>query len=221
MQAGFREYSEHRRFSTAESFERASSFAAHMLTRRTVRDFSAEPVNSETVDECLRIALSAPSGANQQPWKYVLVSNPEVRRELRAAAEAEEREFYQSRAPEEWLSALIPFGTNAEKPFLETAPILICVFAESWKSLPDGGRGKHYYVSESVGISVGFLLASLHYAGLATLTHTPSPMHFLNRLLNRPENERPYLIVVAGYPADGCQVPDIVKRTPDDCVIRL
>ncbi|MBL8815476.1 MAG: nitroreductase family protein [Planctomyces sp.] len=221
MQSTFRKYSEHRRWSRAEEHFRAAGFAAHMLTRRTVRDFSSEPVDSETVDECLRVALSAPSGANQQPWKYVVVSNPGTRKELREAAEAEEREFYQNRAPDEWLKALSPFGTNSEKPFLETAPIVICVFAETWGQMPDGRRRKHYYVSESVGISVGFLLASLHYAGLATLTHTPSPMQFLNRLLKRPENERPFLIVVAGYPAEGCLVPDISKRRMDESVIRI
>jgi nitroreductase len=192
-----------------------------MATRRTVREFSQESVDPAVVTHCLEVALTAPSGANQQPWKFVVVENRAVRRQLREAAEAEEREFYNGRAPDEWLNAVAPFGTDASKPFLETAPVLICIFAETWQSLPEGSRGKNYYVSESVGIATGFLIAALHHAGLATLTHTPSPMKFLNSILARPDNERPFLIVVAGFPAENCQVPVIRKRSMNEAVRRI
>jgi nitroreductase len=216
----FRPYHEHAAFTDAESLARAVSFRDHMLRRRTVREFSSRPVARDVVDAALQVALAAPSGANQQPWSFVVVESPTVRAELRAAAEAEEQEFYSHRAPQEWLDALQPFGTDASKPFLETAPVLIAIFARTWKPLPDGQRGKHYYVSESVGIATGFLIAALHHAGLATLTHTPSPMNFLNRILHRPEHERPYLLLIAGHPADNCQVPEITKRPVGESVFR-
>lgn len=162
-----------------------------------------------------------PSGANLQPRSFVVVESSAARSELRVAAETEEREFYEHRAPQEWLDALLPFGTDASKPFLETAPVLIAIFACSWMPLPDGRKGKHYYVSESVGIAAGFLIAALHQAGLATLTHTPSPMQFLNRILGRPDHERPYLLLVAGYPAADCQVPDITRRPFAESVFRV
>ena len=200
---------------------RSEALRSHMATRRTVREFSDEPVNMAVVDHCLNVALSAPSGANQQPWTFVVVEDQAVRRKLREAAEAEEREFYNGRASDEWLDAVAQFGTDALKPFLETAPVVICIFAESWKSMPDGARGKNYYVTESVGIATGFLITALHFAGLATLTHTPSPMKFLNAILGRPENERPFLILVAGFPAENCPVPEIIKRCFHDVVIRI
>jgi len=192
-----------------------------MQTRRTVRQFSSEPIDTEIIDDCLRTALLAPNGANRQPWTFVVVENPEVRKQIREAAETEEREFYSNRAPDEWLNALAPLGTDASKPFLETAPVLICIFAEAWKQLDDGTQQKNYYVSESVGIASGFLIAALHHAGLATLTHTPSPMKFLNNILNRPKNERAYLILVAGFPESDYEVPVITKRPFDEVVIRI
>ena len=158
-------------------------------------------------------AGSAPSGANSQPWHFVVVSHAATRHEIRVEAEKEEHEFYASRAPQEWLDALAPLGTDASKPFLEIAPYLIAIFAESYGQLPDGRKVKHYYVTESVGIATGMLITALHHSGLATLTHTPSPMNFLNRILNRPENERPFLLLVVGYPAENCVVPEITKKT--------
>lgn len=217
----FRFYSEFTRLCPDEMLSRAEAMAVHMATRRTVREFSLEPVDRAIVNHCLQVALTAPSGANQQPWKFVVVEDQVVRRQIREAAEAEEREFYNGRAPDEWLNAVAPFGTDASKPFLETAPVVICIFSETWKLLSDGSRAKNYYVSESVGIATGFLIAALHHAGLATLTHTPSPMKFLNSILARPDNERPFLILVAGFPADGCRVPIITKRSMNEAVIRI
>ena len=217
----FRPYSEFTRLCPDEMLSRAKALAVHMATRRTVREFSREPVDPAIVNHCLQVALTAPSGANQQPWTFVVVDDRAVRRQLREAAEAEEREFYNGLAPDEWLDAVAPFGTDASKPFLETAPVVICIFAQTWKSLPDGNRGKNYYVSESVGIATGLLIAALHHAGLAALTHTPSPMKFLNSILARPDNERPFLILVAGFPADDCLVPVITKRSMDEAVIHV
>jgi iodotyrosine deiodinase len=216
----FRPYSEFSVMSDEESLGRSEAFLNQMRTRRTVREFSARPVAREVVDNCLKVAMAAPSGANQQPWTFVIIEGAELRNRLRKAAEQEEHEFYSQRAPQEWLNALAPFGTDASKPFLEIAPVLIAIFAQAWKRLPDGGRGKHYYVNESVGIATGFLIAALHNAGLATLTHTPSPMNFLNQLLGRPENERPFLLLVAGYPSDTCCVPVIEKKAFSEVVVR-
>ncbi len=191
---------------------RAAAFATELRRRRTVRHFSEEPVPAEVVRECLWAAGSAPSGANMQPWHFVVVSDPSIKRRIREAAEAEERAFYEGRAPEEWLEALEPLGTNAEKPFLETAPLLIAIFAQRFGSAEDGSRVSHYYVTESVGIATGMLIAALHHAGLATLTHTPSPMDFLNRILGRPQSERAFLLLVTGYPGEGAAVPVIAKK---------
>lgn len=192
---------------------RARKFRELVATRRTVRDFSSEPVAKEIIDECLRAAGTAPSGANRQPWHFAVVSNSELKKKIRLAAEAEEKEFYQTRAPEDWLQALAPLGTDADKPFLETAPYLIVVFAEKYGQDDAGEKQKNYYVTESVGIACGILLTALHSAGLATLTHTPSPMKFLNDLLQRPVAEKPLMIIVVGYPAAGAQIPDISRKS--------
>ena len=195
-----------------EMFDRAAAFYADISRRRTVRDYADRPVPREVIEECLLAAGRAPSGANLQPWHFVVVSDPAVKRRIREAAEAEEREFYSGRAPQEWLDALAPLGTDEHKPFLETAPYLIAIFAQSYGQLPDGRKVKNYYVQESVGIATGFLIAALHNAGLATLTHTPSPMGFLNDILDRPANERPFLLLVVGHPAEDAQVPVIDKK---------
>ncbi len=200
---------------------RATAFYADMRRRRTVRHFSDRPVPREIIEHCIRAAATAPSGANMQPWHFVVVSDPAIKRQIRAGAEAEEREFYERRAPQEWLAALAPLGTDAEKPFLETAPYIIVVFAQSYGLLPDGRRVKHYYASESVGIATGILITAVHQAGLASLTHTPSPMGFLNEILDRPSNERPYLVLVVGYPATEAVVPLIAKRPFEEIVTFL
>ena len=194
-------------YAPAEMKRRARAYARDIRRRRTVRDFSARPVDPEVIESCLKAAGSAPSGANLQPWHFVVVTTPEVKHRIRIAAEQEEQEFYTSRAPAAWLRALAPLGTDPNKPFLETAPVLIAIFAQRFGRLPDGSRVKHYYVAESVGIATGFLLVGLHHAGLATLTHTPSPMGFLNTILARPAHEKPYLLVVVGYAAEDCKVP--------------
>jgi nitroreductase len=199
-----------------EMRHRAVEFRDEMERRRSVRFFSDRPVPRDIVEQCLRAAGTAPSGANLQPWHFVAVADAAVKRRIREAAEREERAFYHGRAPQEWLDALAPLGTDEHKPYLEIAPWLIAVFAESYGALPDGRRVKHYYVSESVGIATGFLLAALHHAGLAALTHTPSPMGFLNRVLDRPRHERAYLLVVAGYPAPDARVPDIGRKRLED-----
>ncbi len=191
---------------------RAAAFYAEMSTRRTVREFADRPVPRSIIETCLRTAGTAPSGANMQPWQFIVVQDAQVKRKIRTAAEAEEAEFYASRASREWLEALAPLGTDEHKPFLETAPYLIAIFVESYGISHAGKRVKHYYATESVGIATGLLIAALHHAGLATLTHTPSPMGFLNQILGRPENERPFLLLVVGYPADEAQVPVITKK---------
>lgn len=196
----------------------SKEFLARMKQRRTVRHFSDQPVPMEVIENCLRAAGTAPSGANLQPWHFVVVSDPFVKQDIRQAAEEEELLFYTQRAPEEWLEALSPLGTDVEKPFLETAPYLIAVFAQSYGLTPSGKRVKNYYVSESVGIATGILISALHLCGLVTLTHTPSPMGFLNRLLDRPKNERPFLLLVVGYPALGAQVPVITKKSYEQIV---
>ena len=199
-------------YSPEEMKERATAFRRNMQRRRTVRSFSDRPVPREIIEECLITAGTAPSGANMQPWHFVAVSDQAIKSLIREAAEDEEREFYHERAPQEWLDALAPLGTDENKPFLEKAPWLIAVFAQRYGMHPDGTSFKHYYVQESVGIAVGFLIAALHNAGLATLTHTPSPMNFLNYILHRPAREKPFLLLVAGYPEEGALVPDISKR---------
>jgi iodotyrosine deiodinase len=195
-----------------EVIRRAADFHAEMTRRRTVRDFSDRPVPREVIENCLRSAGSAPNGANLQPWHFVAVSDPALKHEIRVAAEAEEKDFYEHRAPNEWLEALAALGTDAHKPFLETAPWLIAIFAQPYRLLPDGQRMKHYYARESVGIATGFLVAAVHRAGLASLTHTPSPMNFLNKLLHRPTHEKPFLLLVVGHPAEEAIVPDIQRK---------
>lgn len=195
-----------------EMRRRAAAFYDDMRRRRTVRHFSDRPVPRDVIDLCLRTAGSAPSGANRQPWHFVVVGVPALKREIREAAEREEREFYAGRATDEWLEALAPLGTDEHKPFLEMAPYLIAVFAERYLVGDDGSRRPNYYVTESVGIATGLLIAALHHAGLATLTHTPSPMGFLNEILHRPENERPFLLLVVGYPSAEAVVPDIGRK---------
>lgn len=195
-----------------EMIARAKAFREELSRRRTVRMFSERPVPRAVIEECLRAAGTAPSGANLQPWHFVVVSDPEVKRRIREAAEVEEREFYAHRAPADWLAALAPLGTDEHKPYLETAPYLIAIFGQRHGVHPDGSRATHYYVTESVGIATGFLIAALHHAGLCTLTHTPSPMGFLNEVLDRPASERPFLLLVAGYPAEDAVVPEISKK---------
>ena len=195
-----------------EMIGQSAWFYRTMRQRRTVRDFSDRPVPREVIDNALRTAGTAPSGANMQPWHFVVVSDPGIKREIRVAAEAEEREFYARRASAEWLKALEPLGTDENKPFLEIAPYLIVVFLQKFSHNQAGERLKNYYTSESVGIACGMLLASLHLAGVATLTHTPSPMRFLNRICARPRDERPFMVIVAGYPQAGASVPAIAKK---------
>lgn len=190
----------------------AQEFYQEIRKRRTVRDFADRPVSREIIENALRAAGTAPSGANMQPWHFVVVGDQALKKEIRQAAEHEEREFYEHRASEEWLKALEPLGTDKRKPFLETAPWLIAVFLKKFSHDAEGNRLKNYYTAESVGIACGFLLAALHQAGLATLTHTPSPMKFLNRLLDRPKTERPYMLIVTGYPAPDAKVPVIGKE---------
>jgi nitroreductase len=204
-------------YDQAERIARAASFADFAARRRTIRDFAPRPVPRELIANCLRAAGSAPSGANQQPWRFVAVSDPVLKHRIRLAAEAEEREFYQHRAPDEWLAALAPLGTDADKPFLEIAPWLIAVFYERFAFDAEGNKVKRYYPHESVGIACGVLISALHHCGLATLTHTPSPMAFLNEILERPKNEMPYLLLVVGHPAEGCRVPDI-ERLPLEAI---
>jgi nitroreductase len=191
---------------------RAADFLAELTRRRTVRDFSDRPVPRPIIEDCIRAAATAPNGANQQPWHFVVVSNPDLKRQIRAGAEEEEREFYSRRATPEWLEALAHLGTDEHKPFLERAPWLIAIFAQSYEPLAEGGKRKNYYVTESVGIATGMLVTALHEAGLATLTHTPSPMGFLNRILQRPDHERAFLLLVVGHAAEGARVPDITKK---------
>ncbi len=191
---------------------RAAGFRANMQLRRTLREFSKRPVPQVLIEECIRAAGTAPSGANMQPWHFAVVSDASIKQQIRIAAEQEEREFYEHKAPQEWLNALAPLGTDEHKPFLEAAPYLIVVFAQSYGLLPDGRKVKHYYAQESVGIATGILITALHLAGLVSLTHTPSPMGFLNQILGRPAQERPFLILVVGYPADEATVPALTKK---------
>jgi nitroreductase len=191
---------------------RARELHRLLRKRRTVRDFSERAVPREIIEECLLAAATAPSGANQQPWHFVVVSDPEIKKRIREAAEAEEREFYGGRAPDEWLEALSHLGTDEHKPFLEEAPYLIVIFAQNYGVREDGSKAKHYYVTESVGIATGMLIAAIHNAGLVSLTHTPSPMGFLNEILERPAHERPFLILVVGYPKEDARVPRISKK---------
>lgn len=183
-----------------------------MRRRRTVREFSDRPVPRAVVEDCIRTAMTAPSGANMQPWHFVVVQDPEIKRQIRQEAERVEADFYSGRASDEWLQALAPLGTDKHKPFLELAPSLIVIFAQLHGRDQQGGTVKHYYVNESVGIATGMLITATHHAGLACLTHTPSPMRFLNEILQRPTHERPYLILAVGYPARQARVPSITKK---------
>lgn len=201
-----------REYSPEEMAERAAAFRQQMQRRRTVRYFSDRAIPREVIKDCLLAAGTAPSGANLQPWHFVVVSDPAIKHRIRVEAEQEEHEFYNGRAPQEWLDALTPLGTDEHKPFLETAPYLIVIFAQSYGVLPDGRKVKNYYVQESVGIATGILITAVHNAGLVSLTHTPSPMGFLNEILGRPANEKPFLILVVGYPAMDAVVPDIGKK---------
>ncbi len=201
--------------------EQSSTFLAAMRTRRTVRDFSDRQVPLTLIKNCIKTAAAAPSGANKQPWQFVIVQDPQVKKEIRKAAEAEEKEFYSHRATEEWLADLNQFGTDWHKPFLETAPYLIVVFQQVYAMESSGHHRKNYYVSESVGISCGFLLAAIHNAGLVSLTHTPSPMKFLQEILHRPENERAFLLIPVGYPAEGAAVPFISKKPFSEIAITI
>jgi nitroreductase len=196
-----------------EMQRRAAEFYADIRRRRTVRHFSDRPVPREIIEQCLLAAGTAPNGANKQPWHFVVVSDTAVKRKIREGAEAEERAFYNGRAPNEWLEDLAPFETNAVKPFLEIAPYLIVIFAQNYGLAADGSKVKHYYVNESVGIATGILITAIHHAGLVSLTHTPSPMGFLNEILDRPANERPFLILVVGYPDEEAMVPTISKKS--------
>jgi iodotyrosine deiodinase len=205
----------HARMSPTDSVRAANAFADRMSARRSVREFSPAPIPDGVIETAIRAAASAPSGANIQPWRFVVVTSPVLKRRLRLAAEAEEREFYTRRAPEEWLSALAPIGTDWSKPFLEIAPAVIVVF-----EVHQGPNSpKPYYVKESVGIAVGLLIAALHHAGLVTLTHTPSPMRFLNEVCERPTEERPYLVMPVGYPADGARVPDLSRKALGEVMV--
>jgi len=199
-----------------EMRRRLNEFYAEVSRRRTVRQFSDRPVPRDIIETALEAANTAPSGANLQPWHFVIVGGPETKKKIREAAEAEEREFYEHRASAEWLEALRPLGTDSNKPFLETAPWLIAVFLQKFGELADGRKVKHYYPTESTGLATGILITALHHAGLVTLTHTPSPMKFLNEILGRPASERPFLLLVVGYPAEDARVPDISrKQLPD------
>jgi nitroreductase len=202
----------YREFPIEKMRERIAEFYADVDRRRTVREFSDRPVPRDIIETALTAANTAPSGANLQPWHFAVVSGAATKKKIREAAEVEEREFYEHRASEEWLAALEPLGTDDHKPFLETAPYLIAVFLQKYGELPDGRKVKHYYPAESTGLATGVLITALHRAGLATLTHTPSPMKFLNEILGRPKSERPFLLLVVGYPADDARVPDIKRK---------
>lgn len=208
------------RHSEPEMIARARDYADAMARRRTVRDFSPGPIPEEVLDHAIRAAASALSGAHQQPWTFVVISDGDRKRRIREAAEEEERVSYGGRMPAEWLAALEPLGTDWRKPHLTDAPHVIVVFAQAY-GVVEGRRVKHYYVDESVGIAVGMLLSCLHLAGLATLTHTPSPMGFLRELCGRPANERPYVVIPVGYPAAGATVPDLERRSLGDVVVKL
>ena len=207
------------RLTTPEMLQRAQDLRQLMDRRRSVRHFSPEPVPFELIAEVVRTAGTAPSGAHKQPWTFCVVGDPDLKRRIREAAEEEERVNYGGRMSDEWLDDLKPFGTDWQKPFLETAPWLVVVFKRAYELEADGAKHQNYYVNESVGIATGFLLAAAHHAGLATLTHTPSPMNFLARVLARPDNERPFLLIPMGYPAEGCLVPDLHRKPVEGVMV--
>ena len=204
------------RLPPGEMRQRASAFYEQIKRRRTIREFSGDEVPRDVIETCLLAAGTAPSGANHQPWHFAVVQTPALKKRIREEAEIEERDFYERRAPQEWKDALAPLGTDAAKPFLEEAPLLIAIFGQKNTQMDDGSSVKNYYVPESVSIATGFLIAALHHAGLATLTHTPSPMGFLNSILSRPAYERPFLLLVVGYPAEDACVPDISKKALEE-----
>lgn len=198
--------------SDEEMLQESEQFYQNIKRRRTVRDFSEQPVDRAIIENAVSAAGTAPSGAHKQPWHFAIIANPDVKRTIRIAAEVEEREFYGGKAPQAWLDDLKVFETNEQKPFLETAPYLIAVFLERNTVDADGTKHKNYYMPESVGIATGILLTALHTSGLATLTHTPSPMKFLNEILDRPSNEKPYMLIVTGHPAQDAMVPDLTRK---------
>ncbi len=208
----------HESYPNAEMIERSKSFYEWMDLRRTIRDFSDKKIPTEVLQNVIRTASTAPSGAHKQPWTFCVVTNPEIKSKIRVAAEQEEFESYQGRMTQEWLEDLAPLGTSWEKPFLEIAPVLIIVFRRSYE-LKDGKKKNNYYVNESVGLACGFLLAAIHNAGLCALTHTPSPMNFLCEILSRPENEKPFLLIPVGYPSEDCKVPELARKSLSDVLI--
>ena len=216
LKANFQPLSSYIEYPIEEMKQRATAFRKEMQRRRTVRNFSDRPIPREIIEECLLTAGTAPNGANLQPWHFVVVSDPRVKREIRIAAEQEEAEFYHRRAPQEWLDAVAAIGADEHKPFLDTAPYLIAIFGKNHSELPDGRRVKNYYVNESVGIAAGMLITAIHNAGLVSLTHTPSPMGFLNDILHLPPDEKPFLLLVVGYPAEDAQVPAIQKKSLEE-----
>ena len=195
-----------------EMLQESLAFYQKLNSRHTIRDFSDKPIDKDIIENCIKTASTAPSGANMQPWHFVLVSDADIKKQIRVAAEHEEKEFYEKRAPKEWLGVLAPLGTDDHKPYLENAPYLIAIFMQRFGKLPNGRKVKHYYGLESVGIATGMLITAIHNAGLASLTHTPSPMGFLNDILDRPKNERPFLLLVVGHPARDARVPDIKRK---------
>ena len=209
---------DYKHLSEEEMIKLSEKFYNNIKRRRTVREFSDKQIPKQVIENCIRAAGTAPSGANLQPWHFVIISDKKIKKQIRLAAEQEEKEFYTKRAPKEWLEALKPLGTDEHKPFLEKAPYLIAVFAKSYDLLPDGRKVKVYYSQESVGIATGILITAIHNAGLVSLTHTPSPMNFLNDILERPNNERPFLLLVVGYPAENAKVPDIKKKQLNEIV---
>lgn len=195
---------------------RGDALFTHLDARRSVRDFRDQPVPRGLIERAIRIASTAPSGAHRQPWTFVAIADPSRKRAIREAAEAEERESYERRMPDDWKQALEPLGTDWQKPYLETVPWIVVLFAQRWSYEPDGTKRKHYYVPESCGIAAGLFIAALHEMGLATLTHTPSPMGFLSRLLERPDNEKPMILFPVGYPTEDCTVPDLARKPLED-----
>jgi iodotyrosine deiodinase len=214
--ANFIPLASYRKYPENEMKKRAASFYEEVKRRRTVREFSNQSVPREVIEHAILAAGTAPNGANMQPWQFVVVSDASVKKQIRAAAEKEELEFYTRRATPEWLEELSALGTDEHKPFLETAPYLIAIFEQSYRIMENGSHRKNYYVTESTGIATGILVTALHHAGLAILTHTPSPMGFLNEILKRPKNEKPFLLLVVGYPSQDATVPDIRKKGLDE-----
>ena len=216
---GFLPLTNYREYPVDEMKQRASEFYAEMKRRQTVRQFSDRPVPRDIIEDCLCTDSTAPSGANMQPWSFVIVSDDIVKRQIREAAEKVEHEFYESDSTQTWVKAIDHLGTDQNKPFLKTAPYLIVIFSQIYSFLSDGRKKKHYYVTESVGIATGMLIAAVHHAGLASLTYTPSKMRFLNKILSRPSNEKPFMILVVGYPAEDTVVPAIRKKALEDSAI--